>query len=426
MQSNRSSWSLGAKLDEKLDEENFPSGAASSRSHRDAGDVEKGPELGQPPSTPIQTHDDAFLVKWEENDPANPRNWKSSYKAFLTFQLGMLALCGSFGSSVIAPAEGVIAQEFEVSREVTVLCIALYVLGQYYALRMVKVSLSLTTVGFAFGPCLWAPISEVYGRKVSILPAVFVLALFSIGSATSHSAASLFVTRFFAGVFGSAPISNVSAALGDLYEPAARGIAVTFYAVCVCGGPTLGPVTGAALTVTKGWRWTEYIEAIWVAANFFVALVTMPEVFHAVLLKRKAVRLRKETGDSRYWHPHENEKIRLSNIVTKYLIRPLRMLITEPMITCIALYASFVYGLLYMTLEIFPIVYLEERQWQLVVSTLPFLGIFVGVIAAMGLNIANQPYYIRAVAANKGRAVPEARLPPMFLGGWLFVIGLFW
>lgn len=152
----------------------------------------------------------------------------------------------------------------------------------------------------------------------------------------------------------------------------------------------------------------------------------MPEIFPGVLLKRKAQRLRKETGNNRYWHPHEQEKIRPYNAITKYLTRPLRMLVTEPIITCIALYAAFVYGLLYMTLEIFPIVYGENRGWGLVVSSLPFLGILVGVVVATGIIIGNQPRYIRAVAANNGRAVPEARLPPMILGGWLFVIGLFW
>ena len=102
----------------------------------------------------------------------------------------------------------------------------------------------------------------------------------------------------------------------------------------------------------------------------------MPELYPPVLLKRRAKRLRKETGDDRYWHPHEREKINLGNIVTKYLSRPLRMLITEPMITCIAIYASFVYGLLYMTLPMFDIVYHEERNWTLVLSSLPFLGAY--------------------------------------------------
>lgn len=260
------------------------------------------------------------------------------------------------------------------------------------------------------------------------MPAVFALAIFSIGTATSQSAASVFVTRFFGGVFASAPISNVAAALGDMYEPKTRGTAVTFYAVCVVGGPTIGPVIGSALTATSylGWRWTEYIEAIWVAAVLAVSLFTLPEMYAPVLLKKRAQRLRKESGDDRYWHPHESQKISLNNIVTKYLSRPLNMLVTEPMITCIAIYASFVYGLLYMTLEMFPIVYAEERHWGPVVSTLPFLGLLVGVIAAMFINLANQPAYIRAVEKNKGRAVPEARLPPMIIGGGLFVIGLFW
>lgn len=64
-----------------------------------------------------------------------------------------------------------------------------------------------------------------------MIPAVFILGLFSIGTAVGKNAETIFLTRFFAGVFGSAPVSNVSAALGDLYEPKARGTAVTFYAV---------------------------------------------------------------------------------------------------------------------------------------------------------------------------------------------------
>jgi MFS family permease len=100
----------------------------------------------------------------------------------------------------------------------------------------------------------------------------------------------------------------------------------------VVGGPTIGPVIGAVCVVSPslGWRWTEYIEAIWVATILIFALITMPELYPPVLLKHKAARLRKETGDNRYWHPHESQRINLNNIVTKYLSRPLRMLLTEP------------------------------------------------------------------------------------------------
>ena len=111
-------------------------------------------------------------------------------------------------------------------------------------------------LGFAFGPLLWAPISEVHGRKWSMLPAVFVLGILSIGSARSTNEASLYITRFLGGLFGSAPISNVSAALADFYEPRTRGVPMTFLAVATVGGAVIGPIIGAAITVNRhlGWR----------------------------------------------------------------------------------------------------------------------------------------------------------------------------
>lgn len=185
---------------------------------------------------------------------------------------------------------------------------------------------------------------------------------------------------------------------------------------------------GAALTVNRhlGWRWTEYIEAIWVFSIVAMTTIFLPESYGPVLLKRRAASLRKSTGNSAYWHPHEKVKLDPKSIVTRHLARPLRMLFLEPMVTCIALYASFVYALLYMTLEVFPIVFAQTRHYSLVVSTLPFLGLFVGVCSSVLINLANQPRYMRIVDQNGGKPVPEARLPPMLIGGLLFAIGLFW
>lgn len=163
------------------------------------------------------------------------------------------------------------------------------------------------------------------------------LGLFSIGTATSKNATSIFVTRFFGGVFGSAPVANVAAAIGDIWLPKDRGNAMSLYALCVVGGPTLGPLIGSALVVNPhlGWRWTMYIEAIWTFATVALVYVCLPEMYAPILLKRKAIKLRKDTGNERYHHPHENIKIDFKSIVTKHLARPLLMLFTEPMVACI-------------------------------------------------------------------------------------------
>ncbi|KAF4632517.1 hypothetical protein G7Y89_g5602 [Cudoniella acicularis] len=374
------------------------------------------PKTDEESGTPAKPEDrgnrrDPNLVDWDgDDDRENPRNWSTGYKSWITFQLGMLALAASLGSSIIAPAEVTVAGYVGVSSEVAVLCISLYILG------------------FAFGPLCWAPISEIWGRRWSMLPAMFCLGLFSIGTATSQNVQSVFITRFFAGLFGSAPVSNVSAALGDIWNPKARGTAVTFYAVAVVGGPTLGPIIGSALLVNPnlGWRWTEYIEAIWVFAMLVLCTFCLPEMYSPVLLKKKAIRLRKETGNQALYHPHERVKVSPKTIVTKHFSRPLMMLFTEPMVTSIALYASFVYALLYLTLEVFPIVFEEDRGWSPVVGSLPFLGLFIGVLSAVFINLANQPRYARISDAAHGKPVPEARLAPMAIGGFLFAIGLFW
>ncbi|KIW08288.1 uncharacterized protein PV09_01206 [Verruconis gallopava] len=352
---------------------------------------------------------DRILVGWDENDPENPYNFPDWQKWFITGQLGLLALAASLGSSITAPANGVIAQHFGVSREVSVLTISLFVLG------------------FAFGPCIWAPVSEIWGRKWSMLPALCGLALFSIACAVAQNAATIFVCRFFSGLFGSAAVANVSAALGDIWVPKQRGTAVVLYAVAVVGGPTLGPTIGAAIVVNPhmGWRWTEYILAIVTFASTGFCYFFLPEVYQPYLLKRRAQRLRKQMGDQRYYHPHEDVKIDVKSIVIKHFGRPIRMLLTEPMVTAIAVYASFVFALLYMTLEFFSIVYNEDRGWPLVTSTLPFIGLFVGVLSAVFVNLANLPRYRRAVEANGGKAVPEARLPPMIFGAIIFATGLF-
>jgi MFS family permease len=170
----------------------------------------------------------------------------------------------------------------------------------------------------------------------------------------------------------------------------------------------------------------RYITAIFVFAIAFLTFFCLPEMYGPILLKKKAQRLRIKTGDRRYYHPHENLKMDFHSIVTKHFSRPIVMLATEPMVTAIAFYASFVFALLYTTLEVFPIVFLQYRHWSLLVSTLPFISLFVGVLAAVIINLANQPRYARISAAANGKPVPEARLAPMAIGGFLFAIGLFW
>lgn len=73
---------------------------------------------------------------------------------------------------------------------------------------------------------MFAPISELYGRKISFLPAYIFFGVFLIGVATAENLQTIMLCRFFAGLMASAPISNVAGALADLWDDHDRALAV--------------------------------------------------------------------------------------------------------------------------------------------------------------------------------------------------------
>ena len=93
-------------------------------------DLEKNePSPGNQVQQEAVDEKNAFMVRFDTNDPGNPKNFNSYYKAWLTVEMSLLAFAGSVGSAITAPAEQAIAQEMNISLEATVLSVALFVLG---------------------------------------------------------------------------------------------------------------------------------------------------------------------------------------------------------------------------------------------------------------------------------------------------------
>lgn len=82
-------------------------------------------------------------------------------------------------------------------------------------------------------------------------------------------------------------------------------------------------------------------------------------------------------------------------------------------------------GILYASLEGYKIEYQENRGWEPVLSSLPFLSLLIGVFCGAALNVWNNRYYFKRFKANGNKSVPEARLPPMMIGGIAFTGGMF-
>jgi len=122
----------------------------------------------------------------------------------------------------------------------------------------------------------------------------------------------------------------------------------------------------------------------------------------------------------------EEIEIDIRELCEKNLSRPVRMLFTEPIVLLISIYMAFIYGLLYLFLTFYPIVFQGIHEFTPGVGGLPFFGMILGEFLSGMYMIVLQPGYNRKLAANNGVPLPEWRLPPVIVGGVSFAIGLFW
>ncbi|CAN6674667.1 polyamine transporter 1 [Trichomonascus vanleenenianus] len=343
------------------------------------------------------------------DDPEFPHNWPMRRKVVICGILGFTTFVAAWGSSVFAPATEIIAEAYHIGDVTAILSITLYVLG------------------FGSGPALWAPLSELYGRKPPLVVAMFGLALFSFATATAKDVQTIMLTRFFGGFCGACPLAVVAAAFSDLFNSKERGTALSIFSGCIFCGPILSPVVGGFISASYlGWRWTEYITGIMASLACILDILFYGETYHPVLLCKKAAELREQTGNWGIYAPHDDVELDIMEIITSNITRPLVMLMREPILFLLTLYSAFIYGILYLFLEAYPIVFAEGYGFKGGVIFLPYIAVAIGLMVGMGIvAIFFEPRY-NAIIDRDGAATPEDRLPPMICGGVFFPVGLFW
>ncbi|KAL4914945.1 major facilitator superfamily domain-containing protein [Aspergillus aurantiobrunneus] len=355
------------------------------------------------------TEDDPYSVVWIPNDPRNPQEFSATLKWFFTGMAAIATLAVALVSSAYTGGVAEIEAEFGIGSEVATLGVSLFVLG------------------FAIGPLLWAPLSEMFGRQLVYFFTYMALTAFNSGCAGATNAWTLIILRFFAGAFGSSPLTNAGGVIADMFAAKQRGVAMSLFAAAPFLGPVLGPIIGGFLGMNAGWRWVmgllgAFSGALWIAGSLF-----MPETYAPVLLRRRAEKLSSLTGKVyRSKIDIEQGKTSLGEAFKTALSRPWILLFREPIVFLLSLYMAIVYGTLYMLFAAYPIVFQGTRGWNQGIGALPFLGIMVGMMFAVVYSIWDNKRYVRAQDEHGGFAPPEARLPPCMVASVTIPVGLFW
>ncbi|KAM9911281.1 hypothetical protein OXX69_003668 [Metschnikowia pulcherrima] len=273
------------------------------------------------------------------------------------------------------------------------------------------------------------------------LASTYIMADFGVSHEVSTLA--LILVQFFsrgpfAGFFASSFMSVASGTFSDLFKKTKRTAhlkhdqdeelhkALILYSVSPFIGPGLGPIISGLVCQHINYRWQFKIMCVWSGLMTLLVLLFVPETYEPTLLRRKAKRMRKTTGDERYFAPIEVHRAFLYESILVSSKRPLMLMFKDYMTLALCFYSGFILAIIYMFFVSFPYILKTVYGFDVQSQGLGFLGLILG----LSLTALLSPYLInkwhnRLIAQNDGKHATEHRFLPVMIGVFIAPIGLF-
>jgi MFS family permease len=181
-------------------------------------------------------------ISWDDDqDPQNPRNWPNRQKGLIGFILTAIAIvsyhshfseltCRTLSGVMFAPAlRSVLADFGSTSETLAAMCISIFV------------------AGYAIGPLFWAPLSELYGRRIVNNWSNILFLATEVASGAAPSLTFLIIVRFLGGLFSSARFVLGGAIINDVIDAEHQGklMAILNFGGTVCS--VFGPMVYVSL-----------------------------------------------------------------------------------------------------------------------------------------------------------------------------------
>ncbi|CAI4478733.1 BGP_1a_G0020760.mRNA.1.CDS.1 [Saccharomyces cerevisiae] len=344
------------------------------------------------------------FVTFVTGDPENPHNWPSWVRWSYTVLLSILVICVAYGSACISGGLGTVEKKYHVGMEAAIL------------------SCSLMVIGFSLGPLIWSPVSDLYGRRVAYFVSMGLYVIFNIPCALAPNLGCLLACRFLCGVWSSSGLCLVGGSIADMFPSETRGKAIAFFAFAPYVGPVVGPLVNGFISVSTGrmdlifWVNMAFAGVMWIISS------AIPETYAPVILKRKAARLRKETGNPKIMTEQEAQGVSMSEMMRACLLRPLYFAVTEPVLVATCFYVCLIYSLLYAFFFAFPVIFGELYGYKDNLVGLMFIPIVIGALWALATTFYCENKYLQIVKQRK--PTPEDRLLGAKIGAPFAAIAL--
>ncbi|KAL7951718.1 major facilitator superfamily domain-containing protein [Trichoderma barbatum] len=346
----------------------------------------------------------------------NPLNWPQSKKYQAIGLISFQAFISPLASSIMAPGLPEIAENYNIKSD-TVLAL----------------TLTIYLLAWALGPLVFAPLSEMYGRRWVINISSVIFTAFSIGCIFATSTGELTAFRFLAGIGASTPISIAGAVIADLFILEERAPASAIYGLGLLIGPPIGPIMGGYLAQTVGVRYGFVLTAALGVTSLVLSVLLLPETDHAIIRSKRGsqggrlLALWNKKTETSVGDEGIQPSAPLTGPAREAALRPLVLLTRSPICLIMSFYGALVYGFLKMFFTTFPTIFGEIYGFKPGPTGLTYIGGGLGELCATALGgwVGNTVYH-NLTKKNGGIPKPEFRLPGMLLGSVAVPIGLFW
>lgn len=283
--------------------------------------------------------------------------------------LSSFAFVHPLSETMIAPSMDDIAKDFNFTNKYdSMLCLSIFL------------------VGIAVGPLFLAPLSEVYGRRPVLLAGGAFFTLWTISCGFAQTKAQLFAFRALAGLGASVALAVGGGVIGDVWKAEERGRALAWYLLAPLLGPAIGPIVGGFVTATESWRWVFWAFAIVSFVFLLTATLLFPESYEPKLREDMSKRERKDKVPSSTT-VHLRTALKL---LRRNFARPARIISTQPMVNILAIFIALLYGIMFLFLFTYPLVWTEQYHQSTGIASLNYISAGLGfTLGAQSMCIPN-------------------------------------
>src|SRR6478752_6641603 len=104
----------------------------------------------------------------------------------------------------------------------------------------------------------------------------------------------------------------------------------------------------------------------------------MKETNYTVILQKKALRMRKQTGNEKLVAKFSRDETP-GQMLARAIVRPLKLLILSPIVLLVSLYTGILFGLIFLLFTTFPSVFQDVYGFNPGVAGLAYLGLGIGM-----------------------------------------------